>query len=278
MAEFEGRVAAITGAARGIGAALAEELASRGCHVALSDVREEGLDETAERAAAEGVDVAVDQVDVSEREAVYDWADRVEEQFGAVHYIVNNAGVSVTATVEGLSYEDFEWLMSINFWGVVHGTKAFLPLIRRAGEGRVVNVSSIFGIMASPTQSAYNAAKFAVKGFTESLRGELELDETDVGATCVHPGGVQTDIVRDSRIGETGSMERTPEELVAEFEEDLAQLSPEAAAEEIADGVAADRGRILVGLDAKLMDVVHRLFPSQYPEPMARLARRGWSG
>lgn len=276
MAEFDGRVAAITGAARGIGAALAEELASRGCQVALSDVREEGLDETAERAAAEGVDVAVDQVDVSEREAVYDWADRVDEQFGAVHYIVNNAGVSVTATVEGLSYEDFEWLMSINFWGVVHGTKAFLPLIRRAGEGRVVNVSSIFGIMASPTQSAYNAAKFAVKGFTESLRGELELDDTEVGATCVHPGGVQTDIVRDSRIGETGPMERTPEELVAEFEEDLAQLSPEAAAEEIADGVAADRGRVLVGVDAKLMDLVHRLFPSQYPEPMARLARRGW--
>ncbi|MFB6262931.1 MAG: SDR family NAD(P)-dependent oxidoreductase [Bradymonadaceae bacterium] len=276
MDGFDGRVVAITGAAGGIGTALAKECADRGAGLAISDIDEEGLEETADAVRSRGAEVRADVVDVSDREAVREWAEEVESSFGGVHYIVNNAGVSATASVEGMSYEDFEWLMSINFWGVVHGTKAFLPRIRRSGGGRVVNVSSIFGVVAPATQSAYASAKFAVRGFTESLRAELALDEGEVGATCVHPGGVATGIVRDSRIGDTGPAERSRDEVVEEFEEELASLSPEETAAEIADGVEAGKGRILVGTDAKMLDTVQRLFSGSYPEPLAYVSQLKW--
>jgi len=276
MGVFEGRVVAVTGAARGIGAAVAREFARRGCHVAVSDIDEQEVRETASELERLGVETIADRVDVSDREAVYQWADRVDSEFDDVHYVVNNAGVSVTAPVDSLPYEDFEWLMETNFWGVVYGTKAFLPLIRSAGAGRIVNISSVFGIIATPTQSAYNASKFAVRGFTESLRAELELEEAPIGASCVHPGGVRTDIVRDSRIVDTGPFDRTPGDVVEEFERDLARTSPEEAAEQIADGVAAGEGRILVGTDATILDVVQRFFPSTYPGPVARVITRRW--
>ena len=275
--ELDGKVAAVTGAANGIGRGTALAFAERGCDVALSDVDTEGLSETARMVERRGVRAETAEVDVSERRQVEQWADEVVDEFGRVNIIVNNAGVSVTASVENLSYEDFEWLMSINFWGVVYGTRSFLPHIRRSGVGRVVNVSSIFGIIASPTQSAYNSAKFAVRGFTESLRAELELGDEKVGASCVHPGGVKTGIVRSSRIGDTGAMGRSAEEVVEEFEEELARLSPERAGEIIVEGIQREKGRILVGVDAKLLEIAQRLFPSQYPGPMAKIMRMKWS-
>lgn len=275
--KLHNRVAAVTGAAGGIGRAVAVELADRGADVAVSDIDEEGLAETADLVAGRGADVHRAIVDVADREAVHGWADQVAEQFDDVHLIVNNAGVSVSASVEGLSYEDLDWIMDINFRGVVHGTKAFLPYIRRAGEGRVVNVSSVFGLIASPTQSAYNASKFAVRGFTESLRAELALDDASVGASTVHPGGIDTDIVRNSRVGDTGVLERSREEVVQEFEQEIARLSPEETAEIIVDGIRRDNGRILVGVDAKLMDIMQRIVPGSYPEPLARIIRMRWN-
>jgi NAD(P)-dependent dehydrogenase (short-subunit alcohol dehydrogenase family) len=275
--KLHNRVAAVTGAAGGIGRAVAMELADRGADVAVSDVDEEGLAETADLVSDRGAEVHGQVVDVADREAVHAWADEVAEQFGDVHLVVNNAGVSVSASVEGLSYEDLDWIMDINFRGVVHGTKAFLPHIRRAGEGRVVNVSSVFGLIASPTQSAYNASKFAVRGFTESLRAELALDDSPIGASTVHPGGIDTDIVRNSRVGDTGIAERSREEVVQEFEKEIARLSPEEAAEIIADGIRRDEGRILVGVDAKLLDIMQRIVPGSYPEPMARIIRMRWN-
>ena len=160
MKQFEGRVAAITGAGSGIGRALAENLGAQGAHLALSDVNESGLADTVARCEGKGVRVTSQRVDVADRPAVEAWADSVVEDHDKVNLIVNNAGVALGATVESMSYEDFEWLMSINFWGVVYGTKAFLPHLKASGEGHVVNVSSVFGLVSIPTQSAYNAAKF----------------------------------------------------------------------------------------------------------------------
>lgn len=271
------RVAAVTGAAGGIGRAVAVQLADRGADVAVSDIDEEGLAETADLVVDRGAEVHRSVVDVADREAVQGWADEVVEQFDDVHLIVNNAGVSVSASVEGLSYEDLDWIMDINFRGVVHGTKAFLPYIRRAGEGRVVNVSSVFGLIASPTQSAYNASKFAVRGFTESLRAELALDDAAIGASTVHPGGIDTDIVRNSRVGDTGIADRSREEVVREFEKEIARLSPDEAAEIIVDGIRRENGRILVGVDAKLLDIMQRIVPGSYPEPLARIIRMRWN-
>ena len=201
MKQFEGRVAAITGAGSGIGRALAENLGAQGAHLALSDVNESGLADTVARCEGKGVRVTSQRVDVADRPAVEAWADSVVEDHDKVNLIVNNAGVALGATVESMSYEDFEWLMSINFWGVVYGTKAFLPHLKASGEGHVVNVSSVFGLVSIPTQSAYNAAKFAVRGFTDALRIELEIDPCGVSATTVHPGGIATNIAKDARMG-----------------------------------------------------------------------------
>ena len=271
MKRLSNRVAAITGAAGGIGRAVAIELAGRGCDIAISDVDEEGLDETKALLERQAVEVHAAVVDVADKEAVYGWADAVSDYFGRVNLIVNNAGVSLSASVDAMDYENFEWLMEINFWGVVYGTKAFLPHLREASEGHVVNISSVFGIVASPTQSAYNAAKFAVKGFTESLRAELALEGASVRASTVHPGGIKTDIVRDSRVGGLGALDRTADELVEEFDEELARLTPEEAAEIIVEGIERNKGRILVGLDAKFMDLIQRLLPSSYPTPLAKV-------
>ncbi|HEX5097492.1 MAG TPA: SDR family oxidoreductase, partial [Acidimicrobiia bacterium] len=186
---FAGRVAAITGAGSGIGRALAEDLARRGAHLALCDVDEAGLAATVTRCEGVGVKVTSQRVDVADRAAVEAWADQVVADHGRVNFIFNNAGVGLGATVANMTYDDFEWLMNINFWGVVHGTQAFLPHLKSSGDGHVVNISSIFGLVSVPTQSAYNAAKFGVRGFTDALRIELETDPCGVSSTTVHPGG-----------------------------------------------------------------------------------------
>ncbi|QYG95087.1 SDR family NAD(P)-dependent oxidoreductase [Iamia sp. SCSIO 61187] len=259
MKDFRDRVAAITGAASGIGRALALDLARRGCHLALSDVDEGGLAETARRAAPAGVEVTTASVDVAERAAVDAWATQVAADHGRVNLIVNNAGVALGATVQGTSDEDLAWLMGINFWGVVHGTTAFLPHLAAAGEGHVVNISSVFGLMGIPSQSAYNAAKFAVRGYTEALRVELDIERRGVSATSVHPGGIKTNIARNARLG--GGLDELGQDP-AEARRDLERLfitSPEKAARTIVRAVQLDKRRALVGPDALAIDLLAKL-------------------
>ncbi|MDB4988434.1 MAG: short chain dehydrogenase/reductase family oxidoreductase [Myxococcaceae bacterium] len=261
MKTLKDKVAAITGAASGIGRATALLLAKQGCHVALSDVNAEAVDATAAACRVLGVRATSKKVDVANREAVYAWADDVVREHGHVNVILNNAGVALAATVETMEYPDFEWLMGINFWGVVYGTKAFLPHIKRAGEGSIVNVSSIFGLLGIPTQSAYNAAKFAVKGFTESLREELDIEGSNIGVTVVHPGGIKTNIARAARVTESKGM--VGANSTRDFEKSFITTA-ESAAEAIVEGIQKNRHRVLIGIDAKAMDLMQRLLPSGY--------------
>ena len=264
MKSFSGKVAAITGAGSGIGQATAIALAKEGCHLAISDISRESLDNTIELLAGYPVNISTHVVDVSDREAVYKYAEDTVATHGKVNLIMNNAGVGLGETVDNMSYENFEWLMNINFWGVVYGTKAFLPHLKQAGEGHIINISSVFGIISVPTQSAYNAAKFAVRGFTESLREELDIAGDPVSATCVHPGGVKTNIARNSRMGDMGSMSIGDKEDVANMFEKIAMTTPEAAAKTILKGVRKNQRRILVGGDAIMLDTTQRLIPTGY--------------
>ena len=259
---LQGQVAAVTGAGSGMGRALARRLAQAGCHVAISDVDADGLAETAAELKAMDVNVHATQVDVADRAAVEAWAADTVKRFSRVNFIFNNAGVSVTGNVEVLGIQDFEWLMNINFWGVVHGTQAFLPYLRTASHGHIVNTASIFGVIAVPTQSAYNASKFAVRGFTESLRQELT--DSHIGVSCVCPGGVKTNIVKRSRYVPQDNAAPTLETMAASFEE-LAGLTPDQAADLILQGMLKNKARILVGKDAKFIALLHRLLPVNYP-------------
>ncbi|MGH8430200.1 MAG: SDR family NAD(P)-dependent oxidoreductase [Solimonas sp.] len=265
MKSFKDKVAAITGAASGMGRELAVELAKQGCAVAISDVNEAGLAETAALARAYNVKVTAQKLDVAQRAAVYAWADQVVADHGKVNLVFNNAGVALGSTVEGMSYEDFEWLMGINFWGVVYGTKAFLPHLKAAGEGHIINTSSIFGIGGIPSQSAYNAAKFAVRGFTESLRQELDMANCGVSATSVHPGGIKTNIAAAARFA--GDMKdftgADDVKAKANFEK-LFITTANSAAQTILRAVQRDSRRVLVGPDAVVFDAVVRLLPTAY--------------
>jgi len=265
MKSFQGRVAAITGAGSGIGRAVATELARRGSEVALCDVDEAGLGETAARIGATGTRVSSQVVDVADRQAMEDWAGKVAAEHGRVNVIVNNAGVALGANVETMSYEDMEWLIGVNFWGVVHGTKAFLPHLRAAGEGHIVNISSVFGMVGIPSQSAYNAAKFAVRGFTEALRIELDSDGGNVSCTTIHPGGIKTNIARNGRFDDRTMSElgQDPDKLI-EMSERLFMTTPEKAAQVILDAVQANRRRAFIGPDAQLFKLMSMLPPGVY--------------
>ncbi|MFP2912140.1 SDR family NAD(P)-dependent oxidoreductase [Pyxidicoccus sp. 3LFB2] len=271
MKTVKDRVAAITGAGSGIGRATAALLARNGCHVALSDVNEQGLAETAEQCRSHGVQVRATRVDVAQRDAVHGWADEVARELGRVHVIVNNAGVALGATIEDTRYEDFEWLMNINFWGVVHGTKAFLPHLRAAGEGHVINVSSVFGLIGVPTQGAYNSAKFAVKGFTEALRQELEVEGVPIGVTCVHPGGIKTNIARNARLTQRKGW--VDERSNKDFEKSFS-TTPERAASDILAAILKNRRRQLIGGDAVFIDLMQRLLPTFYQRLVVAGAKR----
>jgi butyryl-CoA dehydrogenase len=260
-------VAAITGAGSGIGRALAEELARRGCHLALSDLDTAGLAETADLVAAVGgvdgapaaaVKVTTQRLDVADRQAVCAWADQVVADHGQVNLIFNNAGVGLGATIESMSFEDLDWLLGINLGGVINGTKAFLPHLVASGEGHVVNLSSVFGLISIPTQSAYNAAKFAVRGFTDALRIELEIERRPVSCTTVHPGGIRTNIVRNARL-DPSTAPLTGDEDPAHGFDRLARTTPDSAARQILRAVERNRRRVLVGPDAKAIDLVSRL-------------------
>lgn len=274
MTQLSGKVAAITGAGSGIGRALAVALAAEGCDLALSDVNEAGLQETVAVLQGKGVRVHSQLLDVANRDAVYAWADAVAAHFGKVNMIFNNAGVSVSETIESMRYDNFEWLMNINFWGVVYGTKAFLPHLKTSGEGHVINVSSVFGMIGVPTQGAYNAAKFAVKGFTECLREEMAISGYPVNVTCVHPGGIKTNIVRSSRIGNVGGMGPSEKQNAAKMFDAMARTSPDEAARVILDGVRKNSPRVLIGMDARLIDSVQRLLPTGYQNLLIWSTRR----
>ena len=274
MRQLEGRVAAVTGAASGIGRALAIALVREGMQVAISDINEAALAETARLAGAarSNARVTTARVDVADRASVHAWADRVVTEHGGIHLVVNNAGVALGATIEQMTYDDLEWLFGINFWGVVHGTKAFLPHLLAAEEGHIVNLSSAFGLIAVPSQGAYNAAKFAVRGFTECLRQELELENRRVSATCVHPGGIKTNIARHARNRQVESI--SSEEVARRFDE-VARTSPEWAALRIVRGVQRNARRVLIGADAYAIDLVQRLTGSGYQALTVAAARRG---
>jgi short-subunit dehydrogenase len=259
MKTLADKVAAVTGAASGIGRALATNLAAKGCHLAISDVNEQGLQETAKLVADKNVRVTTHIVDVANREQVYQYADDVVQQHGKVNIIINNAGVAVGDSIEEVSYEDFEWIVSINFWGVVYGTKAFLPHLKKEPEGHVVNISSINGIIPNPLNGPYCSTKFAVRGFTETLSQEMK--GTSVGVTVVHPGGIGTDIVRNARIRRHINPNKTPDQLAADFDENVVRNTADFAARTIISGIEKNKQRVLVGGDAKLLDKFTRLFP-----------------
>lgn len=259
MQDFTGRVAAITGAGSGIGRALAQDLADRGCHLALCDVDDVGLVGTVTLCEGTGVKVTSQVLDVADREAVHGWADQVVDDHGTINLVVNNAGVALGASIEDMAYDDLDWLMGVNFWGVVHGTKAFLPHLKAAGEGHIVNLSSVFGLISIPSQSAYNSAKFAVRGFTDALRMELDIADCGVSATTVHPGGIKTNIARSARLHDSvvamaGSLEKAHDGF-----DKVARTSPEKAAAKILAAVQADKRRVLVGPDAHAIDLIARL-------------------
>lgn len=265
MKSFQNKVAAITGAGSGIGRSLAENLAAAGCNLAISDVNARGLEETARALAAHGVKVTSRVLDVADRAAVFAWAGEVVRDHGSVNLVFNNAGVALSGTVDGLSVEDYEWIMNINFWGVLYGTKAFLPHLVASGEGHIVNISSVFGLTAQPLMSGYNASKYAVRGFTESLRQDLELTKSCVSTTCVHPGGIKTNIAKSARMSQSvaDATGKPPEEAMREFE-NLFLTTPDRAAKTILSGVRANRRRVLIGVDARLFDWVVRLAPTGY--------------
>ncbi len=259
MKNFTDRVVAITGAASGIGRALSVDLASRGAHLALADLDDVGLAETVGMCEGHGVKVTATSVDVSDRAAVFAWSDAVVEAHGSVNMIINNAGVNLAATAAEQSITDFEWVMDIDFWGVVHGTQAFLPHLRAADQGHVVNISSVFGLFSVPGQSAYNAAKFAVRGFTDALRMELEIEGSNVSVTTIHPGGIKTNIVNSGRRDDTvQAIGQDPAKMQEEFDK-LARSSPEKAARQILKAVERNRRRALIGPDAKVFDLMSRL-------------------
>lgn len=272
MRSFDGRVAAITGAASGIGRALAVELARRSCHLSLSDVDGPGLDDTVALAQGAGpVRVRSAILDVADADALPEWASQVVADHGGVHLVVNNAGMALTATVADMSDESLHRLMDVNFWGVVNGTRAFLPHLRNQGEGHIVNLSSVFGLLGIPSQSAYNAAKFGVRGFTEALRIELDVEGSGVSATCVHPGGIATNIVRNGRFEGVDEADRS--EMVARFAQS-AGTSPERAAQVILRAVERNRRRVLIGADARVFNALAHLPAGVHQRLLVAGARR----
>ena len=274
MRNFSTRVAAITGAGSGIGRALAERLAQQGAHLALSDIDAGGLAETVGLCEGRGVKVTSHAVDVADRHAVIAWAADVVEQHGTVHLVVNNAGVALGATASDQTIDDFEWLMNINFWGVVHGTQAFLPHLRQAEAGHIVNISSVFGLVSIPSQSAYNAAKFGVRGYTDALRMELEIEGSTVSCTTIHPGGIKTNIARNARSDDSViALGADPDDFAEEFDK-LAWTTPDKAAKQILKAVERNRRRALIGPDAVLFDLISRLPAGVYQRILIAESRR----
>lgn len=270
MKGFAGKVAVVTGAGSGIGQALALELGRSGAKLAISDVNTDGLADTEQQLTALGAPVKADRLDVTERELFLAYADEVNAHFGTVNQIYNNAGIAFTGDIEISAFKDIERVMDIDYWGVVNGTKAFLPHLIASGDGHIVNVSSLFGLVAIPGQAAYNSAKFAVRGFTEALRQEMILAKHPVKVTTVHPGGIKTGIARNS----TAADGLDANELAEFFDKRLATTSAEKAARVILHGVRRNRARVLIGADARALDLIARLTGSGYQRLFTAVIRR----
>jgi NAD(P)-dependent dehydrogenase (short-subunit alcohol dehydrogenase family) len=271
MQSLDDKVAVVTGAASGIGRALAVSLARRHALLALCDIDEVGLASTVELARRSGArEVRADALDVGDRAAFAAYADAVAAHFGRVDLVVNNAGVALTGPLVDVSYEDLDWIVGVNFWGVVHGTKEFLPHLIASGDGHLVNVSSVFGLMSTPGQGAYNATKFAVRGLTEALREEMLAANEPVGVTSVHPGGVKTAIARNSRV----SPGVDKQETVRLFDTRLARTTPERTAERIVRAVLHNRPRVVVGPDAHFVQLLVMLSGARYQEVVSLVSRR----
>jgi NAD(P)-dependent dehydrogenase (short-subunit alcohol dehydrogenase family) len=261
-----GKTAVVTGAAGGIGRAISCSLARRGCHLALADMNEAGLAETAALAAASGLRISSHRLDVADRQAIAAFPEVVSASHPGVDILVNNAGVAIGGAFDQVDEADFDWLIDINFWGVVRMTRAFLPLLKASQQARLVNISSLFGLIAPPGQTAYSASKFAVRGFSESLRHELE--GSRVGVTTVHPGGVATSIAKNARMSKALS-EAELAQSQKRFQR-LLRMPPEQAGEIIVTGVEQGRPRVIVGADAKFAALIQRMFPVSYWKLLAR--------
>lgn len=261
------RTAVVTGAASGIGRALAMALAQRGCHLALADINEAGLESTVQLVASPGLRVSCHKLDVANAEAVAGFPAIVQAHHPGVDLLFNNAGVAVGGTFEQVSETDFDWLLEINFHGMVRMTRAFLPLIKRSDDARLIYTSSVFGLIGPPGQTAYAASKFAIRGFAEALRQELR--DTHVGITVLHPGGIATSIAENARHPAGISAEEIAREREAWHK--ALQMPPETAAEIIISGVERRKDRILVGTDAKVIDLIARLTPTRSWQTLEKL-------
>ncbi|MEP9382773.1 SDR family NAD(P)-dependent oxidoreductase [Nocardioides cheoyonin] len=271
MKSLDDKVVALTGAGSGIGRALALDLARRGSLLALSDINEAGLAETVELAKQAGAKaIKADRLDVADRSAFEAYAAGVADHFGRVNVAINNAGVALSGDFVDLEWDDIDWITGINFWGVVHGSKFFLPHLIASGDGHLVNVSSLFGLVSMPGQSMYNAAKYAVRGMSEAIREEMLVAKHPVGVTVVHPGGIKTAIARSGR----ASAHEDAAEIARFFDEKLAKTTPEKAAEVIIRGVLHKQARVLIGLDAHAIHQFGRIAGSRYQDIVAVLSPR----
>jgi len=271
---FEGLAALVTGAASGIGRALSLELAARGCDMAIADVDLPGLESLAEEIKSTySRRVLLERVDVADLPNVQAFAQAVIAAYPNLSIVVNNAGVALRGDFEEIDHAQMQWLMGVNFWGVVHGTRALLPHLERRPRAHIVNLSSIFGIVAPPGQCAYAAAKFAVRGFSEALRHELAAKKSPVRVTVVHPGGVATNIVRSAPAGARLKSTMSASEVAERFDE-IARTKPRAAALRIIRGIERSEPRVLIGSDARLMELIQRLRPVTYWSIMARSLKR----
>lgn len=257
MSQIRGAVAVITGAGSGIGRALARQMAAQGAQLALADISTAALEETLSLLGTNSARTYA--VDVANAASVQDFAHRVERDFGGAAFLINNAGVALFGTFSELSLAEFDWLFRINFWGVVHGCKFFLPMLLRQQEARIVNVSSVFGLFGPPGQSAYVASKFAVRGLTDSLREELR--GTSVRLTCVHPAGIATNIAQNARAG--AATRQQEQETAKKRYARVLRIPPEMAAGAIVEGIMADKDRVLIGRDAYRIDFLSRLMPAR---------------
>jgi NAD(P)-dependent dehydrogenase (short-subunit alcohol dehydrogenase family) len=266
MKSLKDKVVVITGAGSGIGQALAVEAAKQGALLAISDVNEVGLAETASLATAAGSpDVQTAKLDVADRAAFQAYAADVVAHFGRVNLVVNNAGVALSGDFVDLTYTDIDWILGINLNGVIHGTKEFLPHLIASGDGHLVNISSLFGLVSMPGQSAYNATKYAVRGMTEAIREEMLASKTGVGVTVVHPGGIKTAIARNARVSAKEDATKTAEL----FDKYLARTTAESAAKQIFKAVKKDKARLLIGLDAHAVHNFGKFTGSRYQDLIA---------